>query len=132
MNGAFVIPFGPSYSTVFWFSLYYIQEFCQLSQTLQPQSRESFYKTLSSHGVLSGLEMTLQSTVKVEIFKTVFWGIFKTVIWGIFKTVIWGIFLTVIWGIFKTVIWGIFKTVIWGIFFLRKLILAPNSNLSNI
>ncbi|XP_023320943.1 serine/threonine-protein phosphatase 4 regulatory subunit 3A [Eurytemora carolleeae] len=42
----------------------FLKEFCQLSQTLQPQSRESFYKTLSSLGVLAGLEMTLQSTVK--------------------------------------------------------------------
>jgi protein phosphatase-4 regulatory subunit 3 len=42
----------------------FLKEFCQLSQTLQPQSRESFYKTLSSLGVLPGLEMTLQSSVK--------------------------------------------------------------------
>ena len=31
-------------------------------------SREGFYKTLSNLGVLSGLEMTLQSSVKVDIF----------------------------------------------------------------
>jgi len=42
----------------------FLKEFCQFSQTLQPQSRESFYKTLSSLGVLPGLEITLQSTVK--------------------------------------------------------------------
>ena len=33
----------------------------------RPQSRESFYKTLSSLGVLPGLEITLQSTVKVPV-----------------------------------------------------------------
>ena len=38
----------------------FLKEFCQFSQTLQPQSRDSFYKTLSGHGVLPGLEMTLQ------------------------------------------------------------------------
>ena len=42
----------------------FLKEFCQFSQTLQPQSRDSFYKTLSKHGVLPGLEMTLQSGVK--------------------------------------------------------------------
>jgi protein phosphatase-4 regulatory subunit 3 len=42
----------------------FLKEFCQFSQTLQPQSRESFYKTLSSLGVLPALEMTLQSPVK--------------------------------------------------------------------
>lgn len=42
----------------------FLKEFCQFSQTLQPQSRESFYKTLSSLGVLPGLETTLQSPVK--------------------------------------------------------------------
>ena len=38
----------------------FLKEFCQFSQTLQPQSRDSFYKTLTGHGVLPGLEMTLQ------------------------------------------------------------------------
>lgn len=42
----------------------FLKEFCQFSQTLQPQSREGFYKTLSNLGVLPGLEMTLQSSVK--------------------------------------------------------------------
>ena len=42
----------------------FLKEFCQFSQTLQPQSKDSFYKTLSTHGVLQGLEMTLQSNVK--------------------------------------------------------------------
>merc|ERR1712013_148139 len=42
----------------------FLKEFCQFSQTLQPQSRESFYKTLSNLGVLPGLETTLQSPVK--------------------------------------------------------------------
>jgi len=42
----------------------FLKEFCQFSQTLQPQSRDSFYKTLSTLGVLPGLEMTLQSPVK--------------------------------------------------------------------
>merc|ERR1719420_1696190 len=42
----------------------FLKEFSQFSQTLQPQSKDSFYKTLSTHGVLQGLEMTLQSNVK--------------------------------------------------------------------
>jgi len=42
----------------------FLKEFCQFSQTLQPQSRESFYKTLSSLGILPGLEITLQSNTK--------------------------------------------------------------------
>lgn len=42
----------------------FLKEFCQFSQTLQPQSRESFYKTLNSLGILQGLEITLQSSIK--------------------------------------------------------------------
>jgi len=42
----------------------FLKEFCQFSQTLQPPSREVFYKSLSSLGILPGLEITLQSTVK--------------------------------------------------------------------
>jgi len=37
----------------------FLKEFCTFSQTLQPTSRESFFKTLSSLGVLSALEITL-------------------------------------------------------------------------
>jgi len=42
----------------------FLKEFCQFSQTLQPPSREVFYKSLSSLGILPGLEITLQSSVK--------------------------------------------------------------------
>ncbi|XP_068249613.1 serine/threonine-protein phosphatase 4 regulatory subunit 3 isoform X3 [Palaemon carinicauda] len=37
----------------------FLKEFCTFSQTLQPTSREQFFKTLSSLGVLSALEITL-------------------------------------------------------------------------
>lgn len=37
----------------------FLKEFCMFSQTLQPQSRESFFKTLSSLGILQALEITL-------------------------------------------------------------------------
>ncbi|XP_050705964.1 serine/threonine-protein phosphatase 4 regulatory subunit 3-like isoform X2 [Eriocheir sinensis] len=37
----------------------FLKEFCTFSQTLQPTSREAFFKTLSSLGVLSALEITL-------------------------------------------------------------------------
>ncbi|XP_045609541.1 serine/threonine-protein phosphatase 4 regulatory subunit 3A isoform X1 [Procambarus clarkii] len=37
----------------------FLKEFCTFSQTLQPTSRETFFKTLSSLGVLSALEITL-------------------------------------------------------------------------
>ncbi|KAK3869768.1 hypothetical protein Pcinc_024948 [Petrolisthes cinctipes] len=37
----------------------FLKEFCTFSQTLQPTSREAFFKTLSSLGVLSALETTL-------------------------------------------------------------------------
>ncbi|GIY07834.1 hypothetical protein CEXT_760102 [Caerostris extrusa] len=37
----------------------FLKEYCMFSQTLQPQSRESFFKTLSSLGVLQALEITL-------------------------------------------------------------------------
>nr|CAG4634634.1 EOG090X01QS [Alona affinis] len=37
----------------------FLKEFCTFSQTLQPQSREAFFKTLASLGILPALEITL-------------------------------------------------------------------------
>uniref|UniRef100_A0A146LM43 Serine/threonine-protein phosphatase 4 regulatory subunit 3 n=1 Tax=Lygus hesperus TaxID=30085 RepID=A0A146LM43_LYGHE len=37
----------------------FIKEYCNFSQNLQPQGKESFYKTLSSLGILPALEITL-------------------------------------------------------------------------
>jgi len=37
----------------------FLKEFCTFSQTLQPQARESFFKTLNTLGVLQALEITL-------------------------------------------------------------------------
>ncbi|XP_076366068.1 serine/threonine-protein phosphatase 4 regulatory subunit 3A-like [Tachypleus tridentatus] len=37
----------------------FLKEFCTFSQTLQPQSRETFFKMLSNLGVLQALEITL-------------------------------------------------------------------------
>ncbi|XP_064601832.1 serine/threonine-protein phosphatase 4 regulatory subunit 3-like [Liolophura sinensis] len=37
----------------------FLKEFCTFSQTLQPHSRDSFFKTLSSLGVLSAIEIIL-------------------------------------------------------------------------
>ncbi|XP_043246174.1 serine/threonine-protein phosphatase 4 regulatory subunit 3-like [Amphibalanus amphitrite] len=37
----------------------FLKEFCSFSQTLQPQSKETFFKTLLSLGVLQALETTL-------------------------------------------------------------------------
>jgi len=37
----------------------FLKEFCLFSQTLQPQNRENFFKTLSSLGILPTLEVTL-------------------------------------------------------------------------
>lgn len=39
----------------------FLKEFCTFSQTLQPQSRDSFFKALSSLGVLQTLEVILAS-----------------------------------------------------------------------
>ncbi|XP_040569620.1 LOW QUALITY PROTEIN: serine/threonine-protein phosphatase 4 regulatory subunit 3 [Lepeophtheirus salmonis] len=43
----------------------FLKEFCTFSQTLQPQARESFFKTLNSLGILSAMEITLASNDKV-------------------------------------------------------------------
>lgn len=37
----------------------FLKEFCNYSQNLQPQAKESFYKTLTSLGILPALEITL-------------------------------------------------------------------------
>ncbi|XP_063216283.1 serine/threonine-protein phosphatase 4 regulatory subunit 3 [Bacillus rossius redtenbacheri] len=37
----------------------FLKEFCNFSQNLQPQAKETFYKTLSSLGILPALEITL-------------------------------------------------------------------------
>ncbi|XP_018494067.1 serine/threonine-protein phosphatase 4 regulatory subunit 3A [Galendromus occidentalis] len=39
----------------------FLKEFCNFSQTLQPQSREPFFKTLFTLGILQVIECTLQS-----------------------------------------------------------------------
>lgn len=46
-------------------SVLFLKEFCTFSQTLQPQSRESFFKTLNSLGILPALEITLASDNRV-------------------------------------------------------------------
>ncbi|XP_018915811.1 serine/threonine-protein phosphatase 4 regulatory subunit 3 isoform X2 [Bemisia tabaci] len=39
----------------------FLKEYCNFAHSLQPQGKESFYKTLSSLGILSALELTLPS-----------------------------------------------------------------------
>lgn len=39
----------------------FLKEYCNFSQNLQPQAKETFYKTLSSLGILPALEITLSS-----------------------------------------------------------------------
>lgn len=39
----------------------FLKEYCNFSQTMQPHGKESFYKTLSSLGILPALEITLSS-----------------------------------------------------------------------
>ncbi|XP_046685497.1 LOW QUALITY PROTEIN: serine/threonine-protein phosphatase 4 regulatory subunit 3-like [Homalodisca vitripennis] len=39
----------------------FLKEYCNFSQNLQPQGKETFYKTLSSLGILPALEITLSS-----------------------------------------------------------------------
>ena len=44
----------------------FLKEFFSFSTTLQPQARESFFKTLNSLGVLQAMEVTLASENKVK------------------------------------------------------------------
>ena len=46
-------------------SVLFLKEFCTFSTTLQPQVRETFFKTLSNLGVLPALEITLAADNKV-------------------------------------------------------------------
>lgn len=39
----------------------FLKEFCAFSQTLQPQNRDAFFKTLSNMGILPALEVILVS-----------------------------------------------------------------------
>ena len=52
---------------LFFVQVLFLKEFCQFSQTLQPQSRESFYKTLSNLGVLPGEPILLLTSMTVGI-----------------------------------------------------------------
>ena len=49
----------------FFVQVLFLKEFCQFSQTLQPQSRESLYKTLSNLGVLPGEPIILLTSMIV-------------------------------------------------------------------
>ena len=44
----------------------FLKEFFSFSTTLQPQARETFFKTLNSLGVLQAMEVTLASENKVS------------------------------------------------------------------
>ncbi|CAI9730193.1 serine/threonine-protein phosphatase 4 regulatory subunit 3A-like isoform X2 [Octopus vulgaris] len=52
----------------------FLKEFCTFSQTLQPQNRDSFFKTLSNLGILSAIEIILglddeqMKTAAIDIF----------------------------------------------------------------
>lgn len=43
------------------FQVNFLKEFCAFSQTLQPQNRDAFFKTLSNMGILPALEVILVS-----------------------------------------------------------------------
>ena len=47
---------GPFHSQVNFF-----KEFCAFSQTLQPQNRDAFFKTLANLGILPALEIVMVS-----------------------------------------------------------------------
>lgn len=51
-----VVLIGPSAPQV-----NFLKEFCAFSQTLQPQNRDAFFKTLSNMGILPALEVILVS-----------------------------------------------------------------------
>lgn len=54
--------------------VFFLKEFCTFSQTLQPQNRDSFFKTLSNLGILSAIEIILglddeqMKTAAIDIF----------------------------------------------------------------
>lgn len=37
----------------------FVKEFCAFSQTLQPQNRDAFFKTLANLGILPALEIVM-------------------------------------------------------------------------
>lgn len=43
----------------------FVKEFCAFSQTLQPQNRDAFFKTLANLGILPALEIVMVSKVQV-------------------------------------------------------------------
>lgn len=46
------------------FQVNFLKEFCAFSQTLQPQNRDAFFKTLSNMGILPALEVILVSQLR--------------------------------------------------------------------
>lgn len=47
------------------FQVNFLKEFCAFSQTLQPQNRDAFFKTLSNMGILPALEVILVSQLNI-------------------------------------------------------------------
>lgn len=41
------------------FQVNFVKEFCAFSQTLQPQNRDAFFKTLANLGILPALEIVM-------------------------------------------------------------------------
>lgn len=58
----------------------FVKEFCAFSQTLQPQNRDAFFKTLANLGILPALEIVMVGSgycINLNIYV----GVKKTVLW---------------------------------------------------
>lgn len=60
-NGCLLLNIMDTYKThnVCHIQVNFLKEFCAFSQTLQPQNRDAFFKTLSNMGILPALEVIL-------------------------------------------------------------------------
>jgi hypothetical protein len=47
----------------------FFKEFCAFSQTLQPQNRDAFFKTLAKLGILPALEIVMVIVVSSMLLK---------------------------------------------------------------
>lgn len=69
-NILFHPPFSPQVN--------FVKEFCAFSQTLQPQNRDAFFKTLANLGILPALEIVM---VRSDLCLSVNTACFHFIVW---------------------------------------------------
>ena len=83
LNQSSLDPMNPSSIELTHDLVNFLKEFCLFSQTLQPQNRESFFKSLQSFGILTSLQSLIElddEQVKLSVIEIILYFTMKLTI----------------------------------------------------